>query len=67
MVAAGFAVCGAGGCALQPGHDGDCVRAHLCGVDPAMSQEARDALDDVLQAAHAHLVAAGPHPNAPTG
>ena len=50
-----IACCGIDGCALSPGHDGDCVPANLCGVDPEMSPEARAALDGVLRAAHERL------------
>ena len=50
-----IACCGIDGCALSPGHDGDHVPARLCGVDPNMSPEAREALDGVLRAAHERL------------
>lgn len=52
--------CDKDGCALSPGHEGDCVPARLCGVDPNMSQEAREALDGVLQAAHERLRSEAP-------
>lgn len=52
------------GCALTPGHTGECVVAILCGVDPDMTDEQRTALDDVLRAAAGQLQELGPHPNA---